>query len=120
MVNLKLIIFLNLKNIKDILKNVNFNNYDKFKLEGKNKIKLDIILDETLKLLDYNFKIKGELDKSELQLKNPIINNLFLRPISNLKIDKTTFELDLSKKEEILWLQADHIKLTKQISKNIR
>ena len=55
---------LDLKNLKDILKNVNFNNYDKFKLEGKNKIKLDIILDETLKLLDYNFKIKGELDKS--------------------------------------------------------
>tara|TARA_B100000575_G_C23136230_1_gene660146 strand:- start:1511 stop:3688 length:2178 start_codon:yes stop_codon:yes gene_type:complete len=104
---------LDLKNLKDILKNVNFNNYDKFKLEGKNKIKLDIILDETLKLLDYNFKIKGELDKSELQLKNPIINNLLLRPIRNLKIDKTTFELDLSKKRRNLMVASGSYQINK-------
>ena len=104
---------LDIKNLKDILKNVNFNNYDKLKLEGKNKIKLDIILDRTLKLLDYNFKIKGELDKSELQLKNPIINNLLSRPISNLKIDKTKFELDLSKKEEILAVASGSYQINK-------
>ena len=104
---------LDIKNLKDIFKNINFNNLDRLKLEGKNKIKLDVILDETLKLLDYNFKIKGELDKSELQLKNPIINNLFLRPISNLKIDKTTFELDLSKKRRNLMVASGSYQINK-------
>ena len=104
---------LDIKNLKDIFKNINFNNLDRLKLEGKNKIKLDVILDKTLKLLDYNFKIKGELDKSELQLKNPIINNLLLRPISNLKIDKTEFELDISKKRRNLIVASGSYQINK-------
>ena len=73
------------KNIKSMKANVN------------NNIKID--LDKTYKLKNYDYKIYGVLEKGEIELSNPIKNNIIIDEINKIYLSNFTISTNFKNKE---------------------
>lgn len=72
-------------NIKEL--NGNFNN------------NILVILDETYKLITYNYKFSGKINKSKIELFRALKNNFNIAKIKEIFLSDTQVELDISKKD---------------------
>ena len=93
--------------------NLNENEINKFFIKSKIKfleknkanIKGSLIhnfslkIDENLKLIDYDYKSKGNISESQIILKDDFKNNFIKKSIKKFSISKTNLEINLNKKD---------------------
>ena len=80
--------FLDKYNLKNTIENLNGN--------FNNNVFID--LDNTYKLIDYNYNISGKLNKSKIKLPNSIKNTFIKEEIENVYLLDTSLNSSLSKK----------------------
>ena len=73
--------------------------FEKLNVVGKIKKKFEIVLDSTLKLIDYKLSATGNIKKSEIKLSNAFKLNLLKNEVNDLKLQKTEFKIDYDKKK---------------------
>ena len=77
----------------------------KFLEKNKANIKGSLIhnfslkIDENLKLIDYDYKSKGNISESQIILKDDFKNNFIKKSIKKFSISKTNLEINLNKKD---------------------
>jgi len=100
--------------------NLNENEINKFFIKSKIKfleknkanIKGSLIhnfslkIDENLKLIDYDYKSKGNISESQIILKDDFKNNFIKKSIKKFSISKTNLAINLNKKDNNLMIDG--------------
>ena len=67
-------------------------------VQGSLKKIFEINLDETLKVVDYNFNLTGNIKNSEISFHKPLKINILKNEIKNLFFEKNEFKVNFDKK----------------------
>ncbi len=95
--NLESDLKLNKIDIDKIISKKILQNFEKFQLNGKIKSIFTLNFDKTLKIIDYQVKASGNIQKSNVKFKKPRKYLLIKNKVNNLSFEKTEFKIDFSK-----------------------
>ena len=98
--NFNTVIDLKKNNLSKYLKLIKKNNiFQEIKtISGNFKNNVSIDLDETYKLIDFNYKLSGKVEKSKIELSNPFKTNLTDEIIKDLHLSNTQIQANISPK----------------------
>ena len=90
---------LNEDNINKLFSKFNYSFIRKNKINAKGSLLHDFKLkiDENYKLIDYDYKSRGNILESQLALKNSFKTSFLAKPIDKISISKTNLEINLNK-----------------------
>ncbi len=86
------------KDLAKIFQKTKFKNIKNVNVQGSLKKIFEINLDETLKVIDYNFNLTGNIKNSEISFQKPLKLNILKNEIKNLLFEKTEFKVNFDKK----------------------
>ena len=90
--------------LRKIFKNEKFFEKNKVETQGILLHEFNLKIDNSLKVLDYEYKSTGNIPKSHLILKNELVSDYIENPIKKIFFKKTKAEIHLSKKNKKLLL----------------
>ena len=82
------------------LKKLDFFNKNVLSAKGTALHEFDLKLNNTLKVLDYNYAANGEINEAKVLLKEDFKSDYFTKPINKIEIDKSILKVILNKKNK--------------------
>ena len=86
--------------IKKIFKNVNFLIDNKIKIQGSINHNFNLKIDNNFKIIDYDYKSRGNITQSEVILTKDLKNNFIKKSLKKILFEKIKLEFDLNKKNK--------------------
>ena len=98
--NLKSDINLNKLYLSNIFNDKLQKNFEKFQINGSAQKKFKIQFDQTLKITDYQIEASGNINKSEIKLKEPQQYLFIKNKIKKINLEKSEFKINYDRKNE--------------------
>jgi len=91
---------LNTSQTKKLFKKIKFFQENLIESEGSLIHEIDIKINNNYKIIDYEYKSKGTISKSNLILKNRLKNGIIKKPIKKIVFQKIKLEINYNKKDK--------------------
>jgi len=91
---------LNTSQTKKLFKKIKFFQENLIESEGSLIHEIDLKINNNYKIIDYEYKSKGTISKSNLILKNRLKNSIIKKPIKKIVFQKIKLEINYNKKDK--------------------
>jgi len=88
--------------LSELFKGINFFKVNKIKAKGNLLHEFNLKIDKSFKIVDYDYKSKGDISQSQLVLKKSLRNKFIKKALKKITFEKTNIEINFNKKNKNL------------------
>ncbi|MBA1339320.1 MAG: AsmA-like C-terminal region [Pelagibacterales bacterium] len=88
--------------LSELFKGINFFKVNKIKAKGNLLHEFNLKIDKSFKIVDYDYKSKGDISQSQLVLKKSLRNKFIKKTLKKITFEKTNIEINFNKKNKNL------------------